>query len=460
MEQQTISASYSVAFGCDPEFFFKTGGKVVVSEKCLPEAGLVFKSKPGQYPLVESHCGENKIVVDGVQAELNPRPSTCRANLINELSYCFQNLRTSLAGKDIADVDFSAVVKLSQQELDELSEKSKALGCKPSLDIEGHETKVTINPATHQFRSAGGHIHLGMTLGKGRLLPKNIVRMHDYIVGNTCVLLDRDPLAAERRKVYGKASEHRLPKWGLEYRTLSNFWLRSEKVTSLVLGLSRLAVAILESSGRKVYKWNSVTHQNDYVDIVDFEQMILDTVPFDDIIRAINTNDFDLAYANYRKIEVVLAQILPEYAGADLPFTQATLPLFHHFVFRGLDYWFKETNPFEHWCNIPEGHGNGWESFLNSTVNGDYVEYIKPVTEKCADALIAYNPKWPYGCRAERFNHMRTKKTYYDKDYIDYRQVEIGLIEWKQKTKPILTREEIKKLTNVKADMLRVQAKA
>ncbi len=64
--------------GCDPEFFFKFKGEVVGAEKFLPKEGIKTSS--------------SKFIIDGVQAELNPAPNTCRANLGNELVRCFKTL--------------------------------------------------------------------------------------------------------------------------------------------------------------------------------------------------------------------------------------------------------------------------------------------------------------------------------------------------------------------------------
>lgn len=54
-------AQHTIIFGADPEFFFTQNGEVVGSEKILNT-----QHSPGT-PL-------SKIIVDGVQAEINPHP--------------------------------------------------------------------------------------------------------------------------------------------------------------------------------------------------------------------------------------------------------------------------------------------------------------------------------------------------------------------------------------------------
>lgn len=69
-----------------------------------------------------------------------------------------------------------------------------------------------------------GHIHIGY-LNKGEESNitdiENIVKVMDLLLGVQSVLLDMDK---ERRILYGKAGCFRFKPYGLEYRTLSNFW--------------------------------------------------------------------------------------------------------------------------------------------------------------------------------------------------------------------------------------------
>ena len=64
--------------------------------------------------------------------------------------------------------------------------------------------------------------------------------------------------------------------------------------------------------------------------------------------RTINTNDFKLALANFKKIEALLLGITPTDRDGDYPITSENIHLFRHFVKKGLDHWFKEE-PMEHW---------------------------------------------------------------------------------------------------------------
>lgn len=100
-------------------------------------------------------------------------------------------------------------------------------GCEPDFNAWGPQgfdkdgNPMNINPGIqvpHQFmRSAGGHIHV-----ETKLDPVKVVRGMDLFLGVPSVLMDQ---GEDRRKLYGKAGAHRIKPYGVEYRTLSNFWI-------------------------------------------------------------------------------------------------------------------------------------------------------------------------------------------------------------------------------------------
>jgi len=345
-----------IYLGCDPEFFFTKNGEVCGSEKVISETGLV----SGSYTI------KSKIVRDGVQAELNPSPNTCRANLGNEISRCFRELYQKIKDDKELSLDFSQIVKVSKKELESLSAKSREFGCAPSNNIyKGESTKIKVNGDTYKYRLAGGHIHLGRFVGNWEQAsmynkvnkaiddPKRLVPLLDILLGNTCVMMDKDPNAKKRRKLYGKAGEYRTPPHGLEYRTLSNFWLQSYQLFSFVTGMARLSVLILA---------NSIEGSD------ELEKSITSKVKMSKITKAINNNDYELAYENYCKIEQSILEMTKK--KTDYPINQDTYKEFKHFITKPLNYWFKE-NPLESWMKLPDGHGRGWESFSRDQIKHD-----------------------------------------------------------------------------------------
>ncbi len=352
-----LLTSIGLSMGADPEFFFRNkANEVIGSEKVLPKDGLV----------ANTGIGAAKFTIDGVQAELNPAPSGCREILSSGIQGNFRVLSQHLAGKDIK-VDFSRAVEISKENLMELSEGSRVFGCSPSLSIYENPPVISdVNPLEYRIRAAGGHIHLGKgqeKLADGsmpgvcRALTDDHVRtvhMLDLLVGNTCVLIDRDEGNVERRKLYGRAGEFRLPKHGLEYRTPSNFWLTAYPLLSFVFGMARFTVALMASPEHDLYY-----------------KEFMSRVKAKDIADAINNNDFDQAMDNFKSIEDLIIQV----TGGASPNQNWTLAKdsmkeFHYFVNtiteHGLEHWFKE-DPMKHWEGQYRSRG-GAEYFLRSTV--------------------------------------------------------------------------------------------
>jgi len=338
--------SQQVMLGCDPEFFLEKDKKIIGSEKLIKREGL----------------GENnRIIIDGVQAELNPNPSTCRQVLASNIQSCFHQLDQEIKKKDKGITpNFSTLIEVNEDELKSLRKESRILGCAPSKNIDPNfkDTIKLIDPEVYRKRSAGGHIHLGKTniikIDRALNKPKRLITIMDIIVGNTCVLLDRDPGNIERRKTYGKAGEYRTPPHGVEYRTLSNFWLRSYPLMSFVTSISRLSVNILSNSTKK---------QN-------YEKELLKLVNMEDIRKAINENDFKLALKNFKKIRPFLNKISNKTNAA---FTEKNLEAFDYFIKKGIDHWFK-LDPVKHWLASREQdpmRAQGWETFIISTVKKD-----------------------------------------------------------------------------------------
>lgn len=370
---------HMIMMGCDPELFFEREGRIIGAEKVVPEAGI---STKGSAP--EGFGKDRHFVLDGVQIEMNPNAHPCRANLTNEFRVAFKALKKHLQEMTGVTASFRSVIEVDKIELDSLSEKSRILGCAPSNNIYDSKARVNVNPKTYRKRSAGGHIHVGLTAapwykGYDHLMKvrEELVPLMDVLVGLPSVLVDRDPLAAERRKVYGRAGEHRLPAHGVEYRTLSNFWIRSNQLMSMVMGLTRLAVSVLateyyvyETSGyspkynAKVYeatnasrKWPAAT-------------TLLGKMDMEAVVEAINTNNRELALQQFQNVKSFIAEHVRE---GDYGLNSYNLEAFDIFVNqiheKGIESWFPQ-DPIEHWCNIPEGHcGVGFESFLNHVEN-------------------------------------------------------------------------------------------
>jgi hypothetical protein len=359
---ETLKVTAKVVFGTDPEVFVRDidGGQVVGSERFLPPEGLALK--PSLTLFQHDKNEVIRVTRDGVQVELHPPATESRQWLCQEVATAMNLLVTHLKQGQRYRLHFRQVVEVSRSELDNLSKESRQLGCQPSYNWYEPLRDLGVDPATYTKRSAAGHLHFGLPkelLGYRDQLPP----LFDILIGNTSVLLDRDPDARVRREVYGRAGEFRLPDYGIEYRTPSNFWFRSSKLLSLLLGLGRMAVFCLD------------TQMSEEWDAVD---ALLDEVNIGDIQKAINESDAQLARENFKGVERFLTKHVPFNIEAGL--SADRLAEFRFFLQRieqvGIGYWFPE-DPVTHWTTFHYQSG-GWEGWLASHVHA-WMKTVGPV---------------------------------------------------------------------------------
>lgn len=355
MKNLVIKRDVRPIYGCDPEIFLEDNhGAIVGSERVLPEEGLSTKYTHTMH----DEGGQVKLIRDGVQVELNLPPTKCRSWLATEIGYAFRALAEHLKKTKGLRISMREVVEVDKSELKALSEKSRTLGCEPSFNWYEPSATIGVDPKTYTKRSAGGHLHFGLPgnlMGpRARLAP-----ILDVVLGSTSVLIDRDADAAVRRQVYGRAGEFRLPRHGFEYRTLSNFWLRSKELVGLVTGLGKLAIWILDTSVSE--EWDAESFLFAHVDPRLAQ-------------KAINENSLELAKANFVGLQKFIELHVPAVAGEDsnCGLDAKLLPQFRHFIKRidekGLEYWFPE-DVLTHWAKV--NYDCGWESFLETRVAHD-----------------------------------------------------------------------------------------
>lgn len=261
----TKLTTHTPTLGSDPEFFFTKRGKVVPSK------------------FIIGH-GTDNVATDGFQGELHPHPDTCRQVSGDDIgeALCDAYDMAELKGASIS-LDVGVVIEKPIFYAQPAEERR--FGCNPTLN--SHESSKKLVGTRTRFRSGSGHIHLGSEAIKRYMsnVPAEVVSLLDIVCGNTCVLIDRDPLNARRRKYYGRAGEHRIKSYGLEYRVPSNFWLKSYVLWSMVSGLARNAINLV---GTQVGK------------------EILETISMQTVRRAINTNDKELALKVFHQYATIL----------------------------------------------------------------------------------------------------------------------------------------------------------
>lgn len=197
--------------GADPELFLKSYGSYKSA------VGLVGGSKWAPLPL--NNKGD-AILEDNVAVEFNIEPATSKDAFRSHIHRVLDHLRSILPGYEFSK---ESAVSFPKEELEH--PQAQEFGCEPDFDA----WRECVNNKPHandpNLRSAGGHIHVGSPVAKKR--PNDVIRAMDLFLGVPSVVLDSGTL---RRELYGKAGCCRYKPYGVEYRTLSNFWIFDDKL--------------------------------------------------------------------------------------------------------------------------------------------------------------------------------------------------------------------------------------
>lgn len=207
--------------GADPEvFIFKGRTPVPASEAGIPGT----KEEP--YDVLGIG-----IQVDGMAAEFNIPP--CQTfNDFNTYIVTALDIIASLLPKGYK-IKIVPSVTFSDKVFDAAPDECKALGCQPDINAWTGEVNPPPEPENPFNRCAGGHLHFGWTEGEDvtdlqhMLNCQDLVKQLDWYLGGWSIGVDKDVL---RRSLYGKAGACRYKHYGVEYRTLSNFWLATEQL--------------------------------------------------------------------------------------------------------------------------------------------------------------------------------------------------------------------------------------
>lgn len=230
--------------GADPELMLiSPQGRLVSAIPRVPGT----KEKPHQL-----RCGA--VQHDNVMAEFNVTPSGTSEELEHNMREVLREL-SDIVAPCVPVVRASA--NFPARELD--NDIAKVFGCDPDFDswtLMMNSMDGTAPMST--FRSAGGHYHIGKKKTTAELLEDpygkiEVVKMLDIFQGIPSIVLDNDPTAGRRRKLYGRAGAHRPKDYGVEYRALGNFWVRGPELVHLMYELAERAVALtLNGESQKI----------------------------------------------------------------------------------------------------------------------------------------------------------------------------------------------------------------
>lgn len=208
--------------GSDPEFM------LVKSNKYYSAINIVMGTKDCRI----NHDG-NEYYYDNVMAECAIKPSKTKEETVANFRKCLKHYANLVH-------PYKLITQASQMYTSEqlVHKDAREVGCKEEycaykLDRIKNKGAARYIKKTN-FRSAGGHIHLGAKMLRDGFMQAFTIRMLDLFLGLPLIFIDKDSTAPARRQLYGQAGRHRKPAHGLEYRTPGNYWLSSPKLVGVI----------------------------------------------------------------------------------------------------------------------------------------------------------------------------------------------------------------------------------
>jgi hypothetical protein len=255
-----------ISLGNDPELmlFDKKSKEIISAIPLIPE-GKEKHIHGGPRNLGDGYA----VLHDNVLLEFNVPPSFTEEGFVETLREGFKRIY-KVIGKNY-DLVPQASHYFAEKYLQH--DEAKLFGCSPEMCAYAIEV---CNPpeCAGTFRSCGSHVHIGrkdfknflLKDSKGKLVQDdngnycpideidegevlidpysklNIIKLMDIYVGLILTLIDTSKASKERKKLYGVSGRHRPTHFGVEYRTPSNYWTSSPKLTKLIHQLTLLAV--------------------------------------------------------------------------------------------------------------------------------------------------------------------------------------------------------------------------
>lgn len=246
--------------GADPEMFLKNMDTGVL----VPCIGILGGTKDEPIPVVNGAIQE-----DNVMAEFNIDAADNEKAFIHNILSVRKQIRDRLKRYNLTEhiagsAHFPTDLLLHPQ--------AQTFGCDPDFNAWTGKQNTRPECDDKTLRTAGGHIHVGAEIAlKHR---EQTIQYMDLYIGVPSIIFDLD---TERRKLYGKAGAFRPKPYGVEYRTVSNFWIETPAKIKWVY--KQVGTALQETSRATSYRTSEG----------------LSEVTRELVQRAINTSDKNLA---------------------------------------------------------------------------------------------------------------------------------------------------------------------
>ncbi len=221
------------SIGTDPEFFlvdsyghYRSAIGQVPGDKCEP---FLLPNKAG-------------LQVDNVAVEFASPVATSAEEFLKHITLSIFHTQKQLPRGYSLSLT-TAATYFPKEELGHPD--AHIFGC--TADYDAWIGKKNKKPDTRgvTLRTCGGHIHVGHSLLEDKGKRVAMVKAMDCIHGVLSSVLDTNRGSAIRRELYGKPGCFRITPYGIEYRTLSNYWLASKTLIRLMYYLTEDALRLI-----------------------------------------------------------------------------------------------------------------------------------------------------------------------------------------------------------------------
>lgn len=243
----SYSPKATPTLGADPELFLLNN-----NGEHVPVCGLVGGTKDKPVPLPS--CGPGFFVQeDNVMLEFNIPPArdayAFLVSIDSAKTACLRLASEGYAKSLSPPVKGARIVGYSNSpehlfSADKLSHpNAQMFGCAPEFDAYSNGMRVppidrrglvgtTMGGAAGEWRTCGGHVHMGYVDCLPFRVPEYVVaRFADVALALRFAGYDTQTV---RRTSYGSPGRFRPRPYGIEYRTLSNFWVTNSRFIELV----------------------------------------------------------------------------------------------------------------------------------------------------------------------------------------------------------------------------------
>lgn len=223
---------------------FKVGGDTEVILQSNTGTLISAIGKIGGSKLFPRKTKHGYVQEDNVLAEFNINPADSEKEFIKNTLDILDDLREIITPLDLS-INISPTGWFEKNQLDH--PLAMEAGCEPDYDAWNVSVNIPPELMNTTMRSCGGHLHISFDRANETDMSRiNMIRVMDLVAGVPSIFMDDN---AERRKLYGKAGCHR-PKMmdyghpydGVEYRTLSNFWIKDTQSIGWAFRAAKRAV--------------------------------------------------------------------------------------------------------------------------------------------------------------------------------------------------------------------------